>query len=451
MKKLAVFAVSLSSGLGLCACSNETPQSGTCKPKAGTICTVAGTGIAGLADEGTLARDASLYLPMDATVGPDGLLYIADWNNHRIRRVDGAGALFTVAGSGLLGDGPPGSALQAAFNHPTQIVFDPLGRMVIAAWHNSKVKRVDLATGILEDICGTGARQYNGDGGPAEKAIFDLPVSVAFDGDGNMFVSDQANQMIRKVGSDMVVSRYAGQCIIGTCDTGRSPLACPTSQRVTCQTMAAGGAGGSAGVSAGAGAGGLAGNSGAGGAGGAGGATGERTPLCTQPCAPAFAGDDGLALDARLAQPVGQAADPGGRIAIAPDGDLIVADTKNQRIRRIDRELGTITTIAGNGTVGFAGDGGPATDAQLNNPTDVAVASDGTIYVADTYNSCVRAILPDATIRTFAGVCGQPGFANDGKAPDGAQLNRPYGLGLSADGALYIADTYNHRVRVVAH
>jgi serine/threonine-protein kinase len=146
---------------------------------------------------------------------------------------------------------------------------------------------------------------------------------------------------------------------------------------------------------------------------------------------------------------VGQAADPGGRIAVAPDGDLVVADTKNQRIRRIDRELGTITTIAGNGSVGFAGDGGPATAAQLNNPIDVAVASDGTIYVADTYNSCVRAISPDGIIRTFAGVCGEPGFANDGKAPDGAELNRPYGLGLAPDGGLYIADTYNHRVRIV--
>lgn len=443
----------------LVACSSS---SGPCTPKSGTICTVVGTGTAGLAAEETPVLQADLYLPMDATVGPDGLLYIADWNNHRIRQVEASGKLRTIAGSGMLGDGPPGRALDAAFNHPTEIVFDARGRMVIAAWHNSKLKRVDLATGMLEDIGGTGARQYDGDGGPAVKAVFDLPVSIAFDADGNLFVSDQANQMIRKIGADGVVHRYAGQCIIGKCAATATPRACPNSERATCVTAPAG-AGGGGGASAAGGAssagaaganiGGSSGASGAAGAGGtsagAGGASSATVPVCTQPCSPAFGGDGASALDARFAQPVGQAADPGGRIVFAKDGALLLADTKNQRIRRIDPRSGVVSTIAGTGAIGRGGDGGPATRAELDNPTDLAVASDGTIYVADTYNSCVRAIAPDGTIRTFAGVCGEPGFDGDGAAPARAHLNRPYGLGLDADGALYIADTYNHRIRVV--
>jgi sugar lactone lactonase YvrE len=109
-----------------------------------------------------------------------------------------------------------------------------------------------------------------------------------------------------------------------------------------------------------------------------------------------------------------------------------------------------ITTIAGTGTAGFAGDGGPADAAPLNNPTDLDIGADGTLYIADTRNSCVRAVYTDGTIGTVAGVCGQAGFSGDGGAATDALLDRPYGIELDREDNLYIVDTYNHRIRIVA-
>jgi sugar lactone lactonase YvrE len=215
-------------------------------------------------------------------------------------------------------------------------------------------------------VCGTGARAYNGDGALAKDAVLDLPASVAFDADGNLYILDQANQVVRRVDSAGIIDRYAGNCVIGKCDAGEIPQACPSSNRTSCLLDT------------------------------------DPSSGCSQPCAIAFEGDGGPAIDARLAQPAGQAADPAGRLAFDADGNLLLADTKNHRIRRIDL-AGVITTIAGTGERGHAGDGGPALDAELDNPTDLAIASDGTIYVADTYNSCVRAIGPDGTIETVAG------------------------------------------------
>ena len=111
---------------------------------------------------------------------------------------------------------------------------------------------------------------------------------------------------------------------------------------------------------------------------------------------------------------------------------------------------GTICSIAGNGEPGFSGDGGPAVEAQLYNPVDVEVAPDGSLYIADTYNSCIRKVGPDGTISTVAGICGSPGFNGDGGTATEALLDRPFGIGLDAEGNLYIADTYNQCIRKVA-
>jgi DNA-binding beta-propeller fold protein YncE len=389
------------------ACGSEDGVCPSAEP--GRICTVAGTGVAGLrGDEGPAAQ-AELYLPMDATVGPDDRLYIVDWNNHRIRAVGPDGILRTVAGSGRLGDGPPGAAIRSAFNHPTEVVFDPLGRLVIAAWHNSRVKVVDLTNGRLDDLCGTGRRAYSGDGWPAGAADLDLPASVAFDPAGRLHIMDQANQVIRRVDGRGLIERVAGQCIVGACAPGQAPVPCPGSNKQTCLPDAS----------------------------------------CAEACAGDYAGDGGPALQARFSQSAGQAADPAGRIAFDRAGNLLVVDTQNHRIRSID-PAGVIRTVAGNGRAGYSGDGGPAEAASLNGPIDVAAAEDGTLYIADTGNSCIRAVDPGGLIKTVAGRCGLRGESRDGQKATEARLDRPYGVALDGDRSLYIADTYNHRIRVIS-
>jgi hypothetical protein len=353
----------------------------------GHICTLAGTGIAGDGQDDQPALATRLYLPQDITVGPDGQLYVADWNNHRIRVVRDDGTMHIVAGIGELGasvDDPSVNRL----NHPTNVAFDPMappGEMIIAAWHNSRIKKVDLATAAVVDVCGTGKRGFAGNGGPAAMATLDLPVAVVFDAAGDMLIADQANQMIRKVDrATDVITTIAG---VGHCADSVNPNPCVIN-------------------------------------------------------------DGGPATAAGFHFPIGQAASPGGRIALGADGSLYVADTENFRLRRID-PAGNIDTVAGTGTWGFAGDGGPARQAQLGRLSDVAVGADGRIFIADSDNDCVRVVTPDGTIATFAGVCGQRGFAGDAGPATAARLDRPSGVEVGPAGDVYIADTHNHRIRVV--
>jgi len=352
----------------------------------GQICTIAGTGIAGDGADDQPALATRLYLPQDMTYGPDGRVYVVDWNNHRIRVINGDGTMHIVAGIGELGpsvDDPSTDRL----NHPTNVAFDPMGdpsEMYIAAWHNSRIKKADVGTETIINVCGTGARGYGGDGGPAENAILNLPVGVVFDAAGDLLIADQANQMIRKVDrATDIITTIAGT---GPCADAVNPNPCVLN-------------------------------------------------------------DGGPATMAGFHFPGGQSASPGGRIARGADGSIYVADTEDFRLRRIDPQ-GIATTIAGTGTWGFAGDGGPATAAQLGRLSDVAVAADGRIFIADTDNSCVRVVTTDGIIATFAGQCGQQGFAGDGGPPAAALLNRPYGVEVGPAGEVYIADTHNQRIRV---
>jgi hypothetical protein len=353
----------------------------------GQICTIAGTGIAGDGADGLAALDTRLYLPQDSTVGPDGRLYVVDWNNHRIRSIDEQGVMHIVAGIGELGpsiDDPSTGRL----NHPTNVTFDPMGPpnvMVIAAWHNSRIMKVDLDTLDIVDLCGNGMRGFAGNGGPAEMATLNLPVGVVYDASGNLLIADQANNMVRKVDRTTdIISTIAG---VGECADAVNPNPCVLN-------------------------------------------------------------DGGPATMAGFHFPAGQAASPGGRIALGADGSIYVADTEDFRLRRIDPQ-GITTTVAGTGTWGFAGDGGPATAAQLGRLTDVAVGADGRIFIADTDNDCVRVITPDGNIATFAGQCGQAGFAGENGPATAALLDRPFGVEVGPMGEVYIADTHNQRIRVV--
>jgi hypothetical protein len=226
---------------------------------------------------------------------------------------------------------------------------------------------------------------------------------------------DQANQVIRKVDANGVIHRLVGECVTDqdvACDG--PPKACPNgSGKLTC---------------------------------------GEPMTECSKPCHPSYApGDDALSL--RMAQPFGQSADPGGRIAYDADGSLYFADAANHLIRRVT-PAGMVEVVVGVEPVdgvpqgGTSPDGTPATETRLNRPTDLALAPDGTLYFSDVYNHCIRKRDPEGNVYTVAGRCGEKGFDGDGGLPTQALLKLPYGIELAGT-RLLVTDTGNNRIRVV--
>lgn len=422
---ITALSVGLWVGVSLAGCAgtgtHENPSAVPCAGS-GNICTFMGTGRAGLGQDGVAPADVQLYLPQDLAFGPNGQPYVLDWNNHRVRTVQD-GKVVTVVGTGELGDAPAGPALQTRLNHPTHVAFDPNGRLILSAWHNSKVMRMDLGTGMIEPICGTGARAFDGDLGPAEAAVLDLPVATVFDSQGRMLIMDQANQRVRRVENGIINTvvgpdrTWLPDTLTRICDP-QDPMACKA-----CLVADA------------------------------------ANPDCeaqTIPKPQGFAGDGEAATQAMLYLPYSQSAPPAGRMEMGPNDTLFICDTGNHRVRTLD-SAGITRTVAGSGpatydptfTGGFSGDDGPATSAMLRRPTDVAVDQDGSFYIADTDNHCVRHVDTAGIITTAAGTCGQRGFAGDGGGATSALLDRPYGVALDTAGNLYIADTHNHRIRVV--
>lgn len=363
---------------GIAGCPQQQPDDNTNqndntnqKP---VITTVVGTGEAGDNGDEKSGPETALYLVQDVTVGPDGNLYFPDWNNHKIRRL-ADGVVTTIAGTGELGAGLDGFGPDIQFNHPTNVAFDGDGHLLIAAWHNSLVKRMDLTTLQAVTIAGTGARAYNGDDIQGTTAALDLPSSVVLEpATGNLLISDQANFRIRLLEPSGIIHTICGDGTAG------------------------------------------------------------------------YDGDDQRAEDAQLNSTKGQSAPPASRITLNAQGEIIIADTGNQVIRKIDG-AGFITLVAGTpGIAGYSGDGGLATAATFNTPSDVAIAPDGSIIVADTMNHVVRKIAVDGTISTIAGT-GERGFDGDGGPADEAKLDRPYGVTVAPDGTVLVADTHNHRIR----
>ena len=370
------------------------------KGAAGTIDTYVGSGVLGFNGD-QKALDTDLYWPQDCAVDPavgpgGGELYFLDWNNHRVRKVGADGNVVTVVGSGQLGD-TVGVARDVRLNHPTDIAFHPVdGALWIAGWHTDKVLRLNPSDQMISYVAG-GARSFDGDGLRAEPQTtsFNICVSVKFDASGRWFVGDEGNRRVRMVTP------------LGTVTTD------PATQTGIIETIVGNGVG---------------------------------DPL----------NDNGPAAAANLNLPVGQSAQPAGRVAISPDNRyLYVADTNHHRVRSIDllSPQRTITTVAGNGMAGFSGDGGSATAAQLNSPTDVDCDAAGNIYIADRDNSAVRRVdLVSGQISTLVGD-GTEGYTGDKGPASAAHLRSPSGIYVvrsgAAAGRIYIADTYNGVIRVI--
>ncbi len=424
MKARLLLCLGLIAGCGddgqVPAADGAPPDATTaCDPDAqGTICTIVGNGVSGYdGDEAIVALDAKMSLPQDTLAGPDGKLYVLDWNNHRVRVLTPDGMLRHVAGRGELG-GTLDDPANSDFNHPTSLLLSPDGNsLLIAAWHNSKIRTIALGSGDITDTCGDGRRAYFGDGMAAMTSSLDLPTSIVFDPAGDLVIMDQANQVIRKIDASGNIDRIAGQCVIDQtvqCAPGVDPVPCPApSGKFTC---------------------------------------GVPADECSKPCNPSYSVGTG-ALDFRMAQPFGQSADPGGRMVYDAAGNLYFADTANHLIRRLTT-AGAVEVVVGVEPIGglpqqgTSPDGTLATETLLNRPTDLTLSDDGELYFSDVYNHCVRKLAGDGKVYTVAGKCGEKGFEGDGGAPTDALLKLPYGIEL-AGSKLYVTDTGNMRVRVV--
>lgn len=329
--------------------------------------TSAGNGSFGFSGDGGSGTSATLAMPAAVAYDSAGNLYIADANNHVVRKVTPGGTISTVAGNGgVAGFGGDGGLATAAFlDTPTGVAVDGSGNLYIADSHNHRIRKVIGAS--ITTVAGSGTAGFSGDGASAIAANLNLPSAVAVDAAGNIYIADTNNQRVRKV-SNGNITTIAG--------------------------------------------------------------SGDQF----------YAGDSASATAASLDSPTG--------VAVDSTGNVYVADRHNQRIRQITT-AGTISTLAGSGTINFsgsfAGDGASATAAGLAKPTGVSVDGAGNVYIADTDNHRIRQV-SSGSIATIAGN-GTQGFGGDGGPLSGTVLNTPRGVTSDTAGNLAIADTFNQRVR----
>ncbi|MEP6602246.1 MAG: SMP-30/gluconolactonase/LRE family protein [Nitrospirota bacterium] len=391
----------------------------------GIIVTIAGTGEPGYAGDSGPALKALLNEPKTVTVA-GSFLYIADAENHRIRRLDlASGVITTIAGGGsgaevpssagpskrgssiededpladpaakedryvqlpdqsgtvrfltgtaekgrFRGDGGP--AEDATLNFPSAMAMDSRGTLYIADTFNHRIRRVDPETGVISTLAGNGTRRFSGDNGPADKAALNEPVALALDERaGRLYIADLANYRVRAV------------------------------ELATRRILTYAGSGGSD-----------------------------------------YDGDGQPATEAGLAGPSG--------LALDPDGHLYIADTFSGRIRIVNAQSGIISTIAGDGTQYHYQNVPNEFSTALSRPAGIALATDGRLYITDSDNHLIRMWNPKTKIITAIAGSGSAQFAGDGGPALNCSLNYPFGIALDKQGNIYIADTFNHRIRMIA-
>jgi sugar lactone lactonase YvrE len=335
--------------------------------QAQNVYTVAGNGTAGFSGDGGLATAAELNIPYYVATDAAGNLYIADTYNNLIRKVDTRDSISTIAGNGTPGfSGDGGQATAAELNHATYIAIDKLGNIYIADYDNNRIRMINTS-GIINTIAGTGGG-YSGDGGQATAAGMTLPGGVAVDKSGNVYIGEYYDNRIRMINTSGIINTIAG--------TGT----------------------------------------------------------------PGFTGDGGLATAAEIHGASG--------VWVDASENLYITDMDNNRIRIVNTS-GIISTIAGNGTAGYSGDGGQATAAEINSPGNVAIDASGNIYIADFGNNTVRKINTSGIISTFAGN-GVMGYSGDGGNATAAEFNDPHMVAIDiTSGNLFITDLGNNRIREV--
>ena len=397
--------------------------------KSGTIGTLAGNGEPSYGGDGGCAWEAGLNEPKNIALDSAGALYIADSENHTIRKVDLAtGRITTVAGrpaeplppretaeqsaqgsershedmlfsgtadvtaagfrqyadlSGTVrfvagpssaaarfnGDGGP--AVEALLNFPSAAAVDEQGHVYIADTRNHRVRKVDATTGVITTIAGTGQHRFSGDGGPATSAALNEPVALVVDRRRHLYIADQSNNRVRKVDLDSgIITTVAG--------TGPAD----------------------------------------------------------------YFGDGKPATEAALSGPSG--------LTIGPEGALYIADTFNGRIRMVDPTTGIMVTIAGDGGDYRYQGVAHELSTSLSRPYGIALDADGHLFVTDSDSHLVRRWQRHRKLITRVAGNGTAGYGGDGGTPELSRLNYPFGVAVDDRGNVYIADTFNHRIRVIA-
>jgi sugar lactone lactonase YvrE len=350
-----------------------------------------------------------------------------------ITTVAGTGGACSPPCSGFSGDGGP--ATSASLYIPQGVAVDASGNLFVTDTGNNRIRKVAAPSGIITTVAGDGPScssfscigGFSGDGGPATSATLNYPAGIAVDASGNLFFADSQNNRIRKVSASGIITTIAGNGTQGFSGDGgpaaaaalNNPLGVAVdasgnlffadSQNNRIRKVSASGI-----ITT------VAGNGPAGSSGG-------------------FSGDGGPATSAALYYPYG--------VAIGASGNIFIADTFNGRIRKVSASSGIISTVAGNGTLGFSGDGGPATSAALPGPYGVAVDVAGNLFISSGPN--IYKVSASGIITTVAGI-DISGFSGDGGPAISAAFDSPYGVALDASGDLFIADSYNNRIREVS-
>ncbi len=336
-----------------------------------TITTIAGNGNTGFLSgayggDGGAATAALLYYPSGMAFDGAGNLYIADSRNSRIRKIDAAGIITTFAGTGVAGySGDGGPATAAELSYPESMAFDAAGNLYMTDHWAACVRKINPA-GIITTVAGTGVYGFSGDGGPATAAMLDNPCHVQVDAAGNLYICDWVNARLRKINTSGIITTIAGN--------GSAP----------------------------------------------------------------FSGDGGPATNAGMR--------PSSTLIDAV-GNIMICDGVNRRLRKIDA-TGIITTIAGVGTDGYSGDGGPATAAQFRYMYGMIKDTSGNLLLCDQTNNVIRKIDATGIITTIAGT-GTVGYSGDGGPAAAAQFRFPTMMVFAPSGHLLVSDLQNNRVRKI--
>ena len=433
----------------------------------GVITNVAGTGTSGYSGDGGQATSARLSYPTTVAVDASGNLYIVDNGNEIIRKVTTGGVITTVAGTpnsyGTSGDGGPATSAKLAA--PYGVAVDPSGDIFIS---DSSYRVREVTTdGNINTYAGNGTSGYTGDNGPATSASVSA-FNVTTDPGGSLFIEDFSNNVIREVvtallfpvtgnptsttltasapsiavgqtltlsvtvtdaASDSIsggtVTFKDGTTTLGTATLANGTASLPVSNLTAGQHHLTASYGGQTDYLAS--------------------ATGLTSSNTIETIAgdgtAGYSGDGGPATSAELGNPFGQAYDS--------QGDLFIADTSNNVVREVTTD-GIIHTFAGNGTSGYSGDGGLATDAELDNPAGVAVDASGNVFISDLGNHVIREVTTDGNINTYAGT-GTSGYSGDGGVAPDATLTNPEGLAVDAQGNLFVADDGDHTIREITY